>query len=119
MHFALPPRKTSQPPPYLPRSTRFPGLRRSRLKAIALAGLAFLALIYLVTRPSSSSGHYAPAKRAPKGNPPVVVVTVLDSSKYSNAYLQTVKENRIQYAQKHGTSVANTQGDGDGVDTNE
>jgi len=108
MHFALPPRKTSQPPPYLPRSTRLPGLRRSRLKVIALAGLAFLALLYLVTRPSSS-GHHAPAKRVPKGNPPVVVVTVLDYSKYSNAYLQTVRDNRIQYAQKHGTSDAEIQ----------
>lgn len=107
MHFALPPRKTSQPPPYLPRSTRLPGLRRSRLKLIALAGLAFLAFIYLVTRPSSSA-HHAPARRAPKGNPPVVVVTVLDYSKYSNAYLQTVKENREQYAKKHGTSAADT-----------
>jgi mannan polymerase II complex MNN11 subunit len=45
----------------------------------------------------------------PKGNPPVVVVTVLDYSKYSNAYLQTVRDNRIQYAQKHGTSDAEIQ----------
>jgi mannan polymerase II complex MNN11 subunit len=35
-------------------------------------------------------------------------VTVLDESKYSKAYLETVKENRIQYAEKHGTSTTTT-----------
>ncbi|EAQ84001.1 hypothetical protein CHGG_10405 [Chaetomium globosum CBS 148.51] len=98
MHFALPPRKTSQPPPYLPRTSRLPGLRRSRLKLIALGGLLFLTLIYLVTR---SSGRNA-SLREPKGDPPVVLVTVLDASKYSGVYLETVKQNRLQYAQKHG-----------------
>ncbi|KAK4039122.1 galactosyl transferase GMA12/MNN10 family-domain-containing protein [Parachaetomium inaequale] len=101
MHFALPPRKTSQPPPYLPRASRLPGLRRSRLKVIALAGLFFLTLIYLVSRPSRSR-NAVPTPRVPKGNPPVVLVTVLDETKYSKAYLETVKENRMQYAEKHG-----------------
>jgi mannan polymerase II complex MNN11 subunit len=105
MHFALPPRKTSQPPPYLPRTSRLPGLRRSRVKLIALAGLAFLTLLYLLTRSSSSSsGHAASAKRAPRGTPPVVMVTVLDHSKYNMQYLEMVKENRIKYAEKHGMS---------------
>ncbi|KAK3293473.1 galactosyl transferase GMA12/MNN10 family-domain-containing protein [Chaetomium fimeti] len=98
MHFALPPRKTSQPPPYLPRTSRLPGLRRTRLKVIALGGLFFLALLYFATRPSS---RYA-AVRAPKGDPPVVLVTVLDASKYSGVYLETVKQNRLKYAEKHG-----------------
>lgn len=105
MHFALPPRKTSQPPPYLSRASRLPGLRRSRLKLIALAGLAFLTLLYLATRPSSSSGNASPTKRAPRGTPPVVLVTVLDQSKYSGAYLEMVRENRIKYAEKHGTFI--------------
>lgn len=102
MHFALPPRKTSQPPPYLPRTSRLPGLRRTRLKLIALGGLFFLALIYLLTR-SGGSRHGLPAARVPKGNPPVVIVTVLDSTKFSGTYLQAVKQNRLQYAEKHGT----------------
>jgi mannan polymerase II complex MNN11 subunit len=104
MHFAYPPRKTSNPRPYLPRSSRLPGLpglRRTRFKIIALAGLAFFALIYLVTRPSSSR-HGAPAQRTPSGNPPAVVVTVLDEKKYSKEYLEMVRENRVQYAEKHG-----------------
>lgn len=79
-----------------------PGLRRTRLKLIALAGLAFIGLIYLLARPSGSH-HGAPATRAPSGNPPVVLVTVLDEEKYSKGYLDTVRENRIQYAEKHGT----------------
>ncbi|KAH6621389.1 galactosyl transferase GMA12/MNN10 family-domain-containing protein [Chaetomium sp. MPI-SDFR-AT-0129] len=103
MHFALPPRKTSRPPPYLPRTSHLPGLRRTRLKLIALGGLFFLALIYLVTRSGGgSSRHGLPAARVPKGNPPVVIVTVLDSTKFSGTYLQTVKQNRLQYAEKHG-----------------
>jgi mannan polymerase II complex MNN11 subunit len=103
MHFALPPRKTSKPPPYLPRASRLPGLRRSRVKLIALTGLFFFAVIYLLTRPSSK--HAAPTQRAPRGTPPVVLVTVLDESKYSKAYLETVKENRLQYAEKHGRPI--------------
>ncbi|KAK4122940.1 glycosyltransferase family 34 protein [Parathielavia appendiculata] len=101
MHFALPPRKTSQPPPYIPRASRLPGLRRTRFKLIALVGLALLALIYVITR-SNNSQHAAPNTHAPRGNPPVVLVTVLDAAKYSKAYLETVRENRINYAEKHG-----------------
>lgn len=105
MHFAYPPRKTSNPPPYLPRSSRLPGLRRNRLRLLILVGLAFFAFIYLVTRPGGR--HGAPPRRPPpSGKPPVVLVTVLDETKYSRAFLETVKENRVQYAQKHGMSVA-------------
>jgi mannan polymerase II complex MNN11 subunit len=109
MHFALPPRKTSQPPPYVPRASRLSGLRRSRLKVVALAGLFFLTLLYLVTRPSGSR-NAVPVPRVPKGNPPVVLVTVLDVTKYSKAYLETVKENRMQYAEKHGMPAARGNG---------
>ena len=106
MHFALPPRKTSNPAPYLPRQSRrpiLPTLRRTRLKLIALAGLAFVALIYLLTRGSSrSSGHGGKPDRIPSGNPPAVLVTVLDEGKYSKGYLEMVKENRKEYAERHG-----------------
>ena len=101
MHFALPPRKTSQPPSYQ-RTSRLPGLRRSRLKLIALIGLAFLTLLYIATRPRSSSGHAPSTRRAPRGTPPVVLVTVLDHSRFNGAYLDMVRENRIKYAEKHG-----------------
>jgi mannan polymerase II complex MNN11 subunit len=98
MHFAYPPRKSSNPPPYL-RAAKLPGLRRSRLKVIAAAGFAFLVLIYLLTRPT----RHAPYKSyAPTGSPPVVIVSVFDEMKYDKAYLDMIKENRIQYAEKHG-----------------
>ncbi|KAK0705364.1 glycosyltransferase family 34 protein [Lasiosphaeris hirsuta] len=101
MHFAYPPRKSSNPPPYL-RASKLPGLslRRSRMKVIALAGLVFVALLYILTRPSIHHGTYKP--HTPSGNPPVVIVTVMEEGKYSKSYLDTIKENRIQYAQKHG-----------------
>ncbi|KAK0613768.1 galactosyl transferase GMA12/MNN10 family-domain-containing protein [Immersiella caudata] len=98
MHFAYPPRKSSNPPPYL-RAAKLPGLRRSRLKIIAAAGFAFLVLIYLLTRPT----RHAPYKSyAPTGNPPAVIVSVFDEMKYDKAYLDLIKDNRIQYAAKHG-----------------
>ncbi|KAK3683659.1 galactosyl transferase GMA12/MNN10 family-domain-containing protein [Podospora appendiculata] len=102
MHFAYPPRKTSNPPPFLPRQSKLPGLlaRRSRLKVIALAGLAFIAVIYIIAR--LSGRHGGAAHHKPSGRPPVVLVTVLDEKKYSKAYIDTVKDNRIQYAEKHG-----------------
>jgi mannan polymerase II complex MNN11 subunit len=38
----------------------------------------------------------------PSGTPPVVIVTVLDPSSYSQGYISNVKENRNEYARKHG-----------------
>lgn len=102
MHFAYPPRKSSNPQPYLPRgASKLPTLRRSRLKVIALVGLAFFALIWLITRAGGSRGV---SRRQPTGNPPAVIVTVIDEKKYSKGYIQNIKENRIQYAEKHGLS---------------
>ncbi|KAK5661483.1 hypothetical protein OQA88_11387 [Cercophora sp. LCS_1] len=100
MHFAYPPRKSSNPPPYMRATAKLPGLRRSRLKVIAIAGLAFLLLIWLFSRPSSSQGLYK--GHIPSGKPPVVVLTVLDEKAYDKAYLDVIRENRIQYAEKHG-----------------
>ena len=77
-----------------------PGLRRSRLKVLALAGFAFLTLFYLLTKPN---GRHTPYKaHTPSGHPPVVILTVLDEAKYSSTYLEAIKDNRIQYAEKHG-----------------
>jgi mannan polymerase II complex MNN11 subunit len=104
MHFAYPPRKSSTPPKFVPRSsTRIPILRRSRAKLIAVAGLAFIALIYLLTR--TGGRRHGLARHPPSGKPPVVIVTVIDEShNYPPEYLESVRENRIQYAEKHGTT---------------
>ncbi|KAK0635011.1 galactosyl transferase GMA12/MNN10 family-domain-containing protein [Bombardia bombarda] len=112
MHFAYPPRKTSNPPPFLPRSSpsssssssssKLPGLvrRRRSHKTLALAGLAFIALVYVVIR--LGGRHGAPGQHKPSGKPTAVLVTVFDEAKYSKPYIDMVKDNRIQYAQKHG-----------------
>lgn len=100
MHFAYPPRKSSNPPPYMRAAAKLPGLRRSRLKTIAIVGFAFIFLVWLFNRPSSSQGPYK--GHVPSGKPPVVLVTVLDEKGYDKAYLDVIRENRIQYAEKHG-----------------
>lgn len=38
----------------------------------------------------------------PSGTPPVVIVTVLDPDNYSKEYIDNVKDNRMEYARKHG-----------------
>ncbi|KAK1772531.1 galactosyl transferase GMA12/MNN10 family-domain-containing protein [Phialemonium atrogriseum] len=100
MHFAYPPRKNSTPPSFVPHSTKWAALRRRRMKVLALAGLAFVTFLYLIIRPGR--GHAARKEYVPSGKPPAVLVTVLDQSHYSKAYLDEIKENRIQYAAKHG-----------------
>ncbi|WYZ37314.1 hypothetical protein EsH8_II_000820 [Colletotrichum jinshuiense] len=102
MHFAYPPRKSSNPPPFKARSSRIPPLlRRSRLKTIAAGILAFLGLLYLLSGIFKSPS----GPRAPSGVPPVVIVTVLDEENYSKNYISSIRENRKQYAQLHGYEV--------------
>jgi mannan polymerase II complex MNN11 subunit len=99
MHYAYPPRKSSNPAPFRPRSTRLPFLRRSRLKTIAIVLGALLFFLYLINRPSHAEPYH---EHAPRGTPPVVIVTVVDSTEYRPAYLETIKMNRELYAKKHG-----------------
>jgi hypothetical protein len=101
MHFAYPPRKSSNPPPFRPRSARIPTLRKSRLKIIAVAGLAILLLIWLFSPGSSSKPS---PMRAISGKPPVVIVTVFDEKTWGGEpeYLKSIKDNREEYAKLHG-----------------
>ncbi|PTB63024.1 glycosyltransferase family 34 protein [Trichoderma citrinoviride] len=99
MHFAYPSRKSSNPPPFRPRSTRLPGLRRSRIKTIGIVLFLVLATLWLFSNPRVPRPD---PERVPSGRPPVVLVTVIDPTQYPNAYLKTIKENREQYAAKHG-----------------
>ncbi len=48
----------------------------------------------------------AGSERTPSGTPPVVIVTVLDLESYSQDYISKIKENRIEYAKKHGKGLA-------------
>ncbi|KAJ0169083.1 putative alpha-1,2-galactosyltransferase C8D2.17 [Colletotrichum tanaceti] len=102
MHFAYPPRKSSNPPPFRAKTSRIPTLlRRSRLKAIAAGALVFLGFLYLLSAVFKSPS----GPRAPLGEPPVVIVTVLDEENYSDNYLASIRANRDQYAQLHGYEV--------------
>jgi hypothetical protein len=42
----------------------------------------------------------------PSRAPPVVIVTVLDEDNYSKEYIDNVRENRMEYAKKHGEIIA-------------
>ncbi|KAF8856486.1 hypothetical protein BDZ45DRAFT_466918 [Acephala macrosclerotiorum] len=96
MHLALPTRKSSNPQPYAPRSTRFPMLRRSRVQAIILCACAVGAIIFILSQ------IFGGGDGIPSGSPPVVIVTVLDPENYNKEYISNVKDNRIEYARKHG-----------------
>lgn len=96
MHFALPPRKTSHPPPYA-RISRSSTIRRKQLQFGGILACAALFVIFLISRLSSSS------PRAPAGTPNVVIVTVLDRDGMSKDYIRNIEENRKDYAARHGT----------------
>ena len=103
MHFALPPRKTSQPPPYA-RASRNPpkyGQRELRLLGYLIGG--FLT-VFLVFRYASFSSTVLSAvvQPGPPDTPPIVLVTVFDEEHMSKDYIQKVKVNREDYAHRHG-----------------
>ncbi|PBP20085.1 hypothetical protein BUE80_DR008770 [Diplocarpon rosae] len=96
MHMALPTRKTSNPPQYAIRSARFPAFRRSRVQAIAVCALAVITVLFILSQ------LFGGSEGIPSGTPPVVIVTVLDPTSQSKEYINNVKDNRIEYARKHG-----------------
>lgn len=102
MHFAFPPRKNSHPPPYANRSSRSTSplfrLRRSRLQNIAVCAVGLTFVIWLFLH------ILGPMDRTPSGVPRVVIVSVIDPEGYSDGYIHNIKENRLQYAKRHGES---------------
>ncbi|KAK7429051.1 putative alpha-1,6-mannosyltransferase mnn11 [Neonectria magnoliae] len=99
MHFAYPPRKNSNPPPFRPRSSKLPLLRPSRLRTIFLLVVAIAGVFWFFSGPKKDAPY---REHVPSGKPPVVILTVIDPTKYSDSYLKTVRENREQYAKRHG-----------------
>jgi mannan polymerase II complex MNN11 subunit len=71
-------------------------LRRSRVQAIVLCACAVGTVIFILSQITGG------LDRIPSGTPPVVIVTVLDPENYSKDYINNIKENRIEYAKKHG-----------------
>lgn len=100
MHFAYPPRKNSHPPPFRPRSTKLPLIRRTRLRGIILVVVTFFIALFLLTRRWGGSSKYR--QHEPSGYPPVVIVTMVDAAAYNTGYIKTVQDNREHYATEHG-----------------
>ncbi|KAL5115976.1 putative alpha-1,6-mannosyltransferase mnn11 [Pleosporales sp. CAS-2024a] len=113
MHFAMPPRKTSRPPPYAARQQTGlqlpPALknlvRRDKLRLAVVAVLGFLAVYWLLARMGAGSHSSPNAPVLPRvaigSGPPVVIVTVLDP-KADQAWVARIKQNRESYAKRHG-----------------
>ncbi|KAF2829637.1 hypothetical protein CC86DRAFT_344158 [Ophiobolus disseminans] len=112
MHFAMPPRKTSRPPPYAARQQsgfRIPPavknlLRRDRLRVAVVGILGFLTVFWLLGRigggSSTTNAPHLP-KVAIGSGPPVVIVTVLDP-KADQGWTSKIQKNREDYAKRHG-----------------
>jgi mannan polymerase II complex MNN11 subunit len=73
-----------------------PIIRRSRVQFLVLCTLVIGTLYYFFSKIGGGEAS------APPGTPPVVVVTVVEPGPYSRQYLDNIKQNRIEYAKKHG-----------------
>ncbi|KAF2803514.1 alpha-1,6-mannosyltransferase [Mytilinidion resinicola] len=103
MHFAMPPRKSSRPPPYAMRNSRSFNLPRAfrrrdyRFLAILIAGC--FSIICFLTYMFSSGG--SSADYIPAGSAPVVIVTVFPMSAEAE-FVEKIKKNRNDYAMRQG-----------------
>ncbi|KAF2090269.1 glycosyltransferase family 34 protein [Saccharata proteae CBS 121410] len=98
MHFALPPRKTSQPPPYARRNqvSSYSGVARRDPRIWYLVVLAVIGFFIFLRSFLNSSHEYIPS-----GTPPTVLVTVLDED-LPSSFKEKIKQNREVYAARHG-----------------
>ncbi|KAH0544836.1 hypothetical protein FGG08_001065 [Glutinoglossum americanum] len=99
MQFALPPtsRKPSHAQNYTSSfSSRSPA-RRRRLQLIAILACGAFVVFMLFSRIFSSSPG-----RPPSGTSEVVLVTVIDDHGFSKEHIEQIKQNRRDYAERHG-----------------
>ena len=77
-------------------------------------GLLVLFLIWWFSssRSKSKTSIMAKPARIISGKPAVVIVTVLDHKSAPFDFIEQVKENRMQYAERYGTSAEFTPGAG-------
>lgn len=104
MHFAFPPRKSSNPPPYARSAPRAPFLRRGQLRSLAPLALLAIAAIWLLSvmfGGGGGGGGGSGEGRIPFGTPSVVVVTVFDLDDDA-VFIERVQQNRMDYAARHG-----------------
>ena len=108
MHFALPPRKTSHPPPYVRNSnlTAAAQRRRKQIQLLAYFVLGLLTL-YLAVKfifsfnPVDQHDNGAGQIEGPQD---IVIVTVFDNATMSEDYMRIVRANRDDFAARHSRS---------------
>ncbi|OJD23293.1 hypothetical protein ACJ73_05352 [Blastomyces percursus] len=101
MQFALPPRKLSHNVPYTRLSHT--SARRRKVKVAAILAVVAFSFFFLLFRFFSSSSSFSSSGDVvPTGEPNIVIVTVLDEEKLSDKYIQRIKQNREDYAKRHG-----------------
>ena len=103
MHFALPPRKSEQPPPFArvhAQSAANARRRVLRLLSYAIGGIlsVYLVFHYVFTLSSGLSSKNISTEIPP--NQDILLVTVLDDS-LSDNYVSMIRRNRDDYAQRH------------------
>ncbi|OJD14497.1 hypothetical protein AJ78_05147 [Emergomyces pasteurianus Ep9510] len=104
MQFALPPRKPSHNVPYA-RLSHSSAARRRKLKTVAVLVVVAFSFFFLLSRLFSSStsslttffGDVVPTKATN-----IVIVTVLDDDELGDKYIQRIRQNREDYAKRHG-----------------
>jgi mannan polymerase II complex MNN11 subunit len=116
MAFGALQRKSSNPQPFRPATaiSRSNALFRKRLKTGGLLAAVMITLWMIMHLFSGSSSSSSAARNsnarnlgpAPPGTPEVVIVTVLDP-KMKDEYLRKIKENRDDYARRHGMDLHN------------
>lgn len=107
MHFALPPRKTSHPPPYARNTSNTLAHRRRRqLQLVGYVILAvltlYLALKYILR---ADADHTKTGPSDIDGPQDIVIVTVFEDGLMSENYIHMVKKNRDHYAAQHGETT--------------
>jgi mannan polymerase II complex MNN11 subunit len=109
MHFALPPRKTSHPPPYVRNNALTAAVRRrKRIQILAYVVLTFLTVFlgFRVLRALFGAANHDGNGRI-EGLQAIVIVTVFDETMLSEEYMRMVRTNRDDYAARHGMPLRN------------
>ena len=104
MHFALPPRKTSQPPPYARAAARsLQNRRKSQLQAAVVIFVSLLCfwLLLRITVFSSWTREVESEEDASDKDFNIILFTLLDDASLSDDYIQKIKTNRDDYAARH------------------
>jgi len=101
MHFALPPRKTSFPPPYARVSAK--NSLEQRRRQIQYFGYLVCGILTLYLLYSVFSAGDVPTQHGPiSEDSTVAIVTVFDESSMKDEYMTMVRKNRDDYAERHG-----------------